>query len=171
MTGGAAGAVGDGGVVVALVVEMTAQATATQEVVGKGEDILGGGGFGDLDHRLQISCGAKGSAHQVDEIFQGEMRCGAETVDLSGMAWTAGPGHRLRVSRLGDQVGVRPTFFRGAVVALMTDRAGHGVVVVQFDGVADGAATGIDRGGECRTAADQQEECSSDQGQRQGDPV
>ena len=145
MTGGAAGAVGDGRVIVTLVIKMTAQAAAAQEIVGKGEGVLGGIGFGDLDHRLQISRSTEGAANQVDEIFQGKMRCGAETVDLMGMAWTAGPGHRLRVGRLGDQAAVGRALFFDGIIPLMTGGAVHGVVAVQHDGMTAGAAVGAKR--------------------------
>jgi len=98
------------------------------------------------------------------------MGCCADSIDLAGMAWTAGRGHRLRVGRLGDQVGMCLAFFSGAVVAPVAGGAGQGVVAVQSDGMADNAALGVNGGREGLAAADQQE-CNTHQGQRQGDPV
>jgi len=57
MAGGTAGAVGDGRVIVALVVEMAAQATAAEEIVGEASASLGesDSGISTIDCRSVVA--------------------------------------------------------------------------------------------------------------------
>ena len=140
MAGGAAGAVGDGGIRVALVIEMTTQAAASQEVVGQPEDIPRFFGNGDLRERLQVRVRPEGAAHKIDEILQGKMRGLADFPDLLGMAGAAGGGHGIRMRRFGDQTGMGSHLVVRILVAPVTGSAGHIMVLVQFHGMAGGAA-------------------------------
>ena len=72
MTGGAASAVHSGRIGIALIINMTAQTAAAQQIISQGQGRVRGLSFRYLGEIVQLAA-AKGRSHGIYLVFQGEM--------------------------------------------------------------------------------------------------
>jgi len=124
MAGAAAGAVGDGGIVVPFGIHVTAQAAAAEHVVGQSK--RAGKRVSDRYVRrcVQAAIRAKMTANGVDFVGEGEMERAGCGLHLFWMTTTAGCSHPVRMARASNQSGMGCVGMAFVVDAAMTRSAG-----------------------------------------------
>lgn len=133
MAGSASGGVTDGGVPVALRVDMAAKAATAKHVIGQVKGRGQGFAGRDVGWRSEWFLGTEMTTDGVDLVGQGEVEGGSGRFDLLWMATAAGRSHLLRVAWPGDEAGMRPLLVAFLVDTPVTGCAGQLMGCIEED--------------------------------------
>ena len=146
VTGAAPCAVGDGGIIVTLGKDMTAQASAAEHVVSQGKWSGDRGGNRDFPRGTQVVLCSEMAPDCVDFILKGEMQGMGGRHYLLGMAGAAGCCHSFRMAGLGDKTDMGFFDLAFIVYPFVAGNAGQLVGRIKLDSIMTPLAADFCRG-------------------------